>query len=140
MSKRKTTIKNARSEIELPPVVGWLGDSSAVPCPTWCDGEHAADDEEPDRTHWSSYEHSFQPLLMNREIFHLRQDGSGLYDHHGWELKIFAHQGWRTTEPTISIAPDMTGGPLGEGLELTVDEAVRVHAALGELLSKVAGR
>lgn len=117
----------------------WLKDSSAAPCSPWCLASHETDDHPGDRTHYSRWEFAFRPALMDPFIYRPRDDGSGLFDHGSWELKVYLEQGWRDREPYVTVGPDVTTGPLGEGMQLTIDEAVKLRAALGKAIKLARG-
>ncbi|WP_143202428.1 DUF6907 domain-containing protein [Amycolatopsis sp. CB00013] len=113
----------------------WLNDTSAAPCPAWCDGGHKENDHPEDRMHYSPRLLEFRPTLLDPYFYHQRKDGSGLYDHGEWSLSVFTEQKWRDREATIVIEPDMMQGPVGEGLRLTVDEARKLRRALSRALN-----
>lgn len=121
------------SECTSPPAT-WLKDSSAVPCPPWCDYEHKDTDHPVDRIHYSPRLWEFRPALLDPHYYHLRKDGSG-HDHGEWNLSVFVEQVWRDREPTIVIEPDMMHGPVGEGLRLTLDEAKKLRRTLSSALN-----
>ncbi|HVV10178.1 hypothetical protein [Amycolatopsis sp.] len=122
-----------------PPTARWLQDAATSPCPSWCSINHGNKDHPADRTHLSDWEWTFHPILMEPEIFEPRGDGSGLFDHYKWELSVFVKQGWLDREPTVAIAPDLTKGPLGHGLELTLSETKKLQKALYRALEIASG-
>jgi hypothetical protein len=73
-------------------------------------------------------------MLMDTKVFRKRQDGSGLWDNFAWELEVYVHQQWREIEPSIRIAPDLADSPIGEGLKLTVAEAIKLRGALDKAI------
>lgn len=110
-------------EIERP---DWLSE----PCPAWCDGRHDDQNMVDDRRHCSTYE--VVPIIQPSEGWprgrHRPND-----DVEADELNVLAFRDVGARETWVALANDR------QHLEVTLESAVRLHAALGRLLRHACG-
>lgn len=104
----------------------WLSE----PCPTWCEGRHDDQNMVDDRRHCSTYE--VVPIIQPSERWprgrHRPTD-----EVEADELNVLAFRDVGARETWVAVANDR------QHLEVTLESAVRLHAALGILLSRAAG-
>jgi len=97
------------------------------PCPDWCDGRHDGQEMVDDRRHCSDYE--VVPIIQPSERWprgrHRPND-----DVEAEELNVLAFRDVSARETWVAIANDR------QKVEVTLESAVRLHAALGVLLGR----
>lgn len=98
------------------------------PCPAWCDGRHADQEMAEDRRHHS--DSRVVPVIQRHVRWPRGTHGAG-DEVEGDELNVLAFRDVGARETWVAIANDR------QHVEVTVESAVRLHAAIGMLLDEL---